>query len=279
MNKILILLAVNSLLNFIVNLKIVNKKLSYFNLIFTAFAVVLIGTNLESNNSLDLEVIDENMSYLYPIIMSAFIVSIFLIIKYLKKYKDIIIRIIFFSSIVINLSNIIPIENILIYIITFIWFTFDYLTKGKHNNFKLFVSNLIAILISISSINLIQLKNIKTGVILLIGLFLFDIFWVFGSKYFFKESVMEKVAVNIDMPLLLKYFYSEERPIMFGLGDIIIPGLFLKLLINTDKFYPCIIAYIISLISAITANTLTKLPQPALLYIVPGILGTFYLKN
>jgi len=279
MNKIIILLAINSLLNFIVNLKIVNKKLSYFNLIFTAFAVVLIGTNLESNNSLDLEVIDENMSYLYPIIMSAFIVSIFLIIKYLKKYKDIIIRIIFFSSIVINLSNIIPIENIFIYIITIIWFTFDYLTKGKHNNLKLFVSNLIAILISISSINLIQLKNIKTGVILLIGLFLFDIFWVFGSKYFFKESVMEKVAVNIDMPLLLKYFYSEERPIMLGLGDIIIPGLFLKLLINTDKFYPCIIAYIISLISAITANTLTKLPQPALLYIVPGILGTFYLKN
>ena len=279
MNKFLIVLAINSLLIFIVNLKIIDKKLSYFNLIFTSFLVVVIGTNLESNNSLDIEVIDENMSYLYPIIMSVFIVTIFLIIKYLKKYKDIIIRIIFFSSIVINLVNILPFNEIIIYIITFAWFVFDYYTKGKYYKLKLYMNNLIAILISISSINLIQLKNINTGIILLVGLFLFDIFWVFGSKYIFKESVMETVAVNIDMPLLLKYFYSEDRPIMLGLGDIIIPGLFLKLLVNTNKFYPCLIAYIISLISAIVANTLTNLPQPALLYIVPGILGTFYFKK
>jgi minor histocompatibility antigen H13 len=113
----------------------------------------------------------------------------------------------------------------------------------------------------------------------LIGLFFFDIFWVFGSKLVFKESVMESVATNVDMPLLLKYFYSDNKPIMLGLGDIIIPGLFIKLLVGTDQYIPCLIAYVVSLISAITANNLSGLPQPALLYIVPAVLGTYYFKK
>ena len=59
------------------------------------------------------------------------------------------------------------------------------------------------------------------------------------------------------MALLLKYFYTDNKPIMLGLGDIIIPGLFIKLLVGTDQYIPCLIAYVVSLISAITANNLS----------------------
>lgn len=279
MNNIILLLVLNTLLNIVVNFNFINKNVSYINLIFTALSIVYLGTQFKDNKITDIDVIDENMGYTYPIIMSVFMILIFFIIKYLGKYKDIIIKLLFMTSIIINLTNVLPINDIIIIILTITWFTFDYFTKGKYMTLKLFMNNFFAILIAISSLGLIELKNINTGIILLIGLFFFDIFWVFGSKYIFKESVMEKVAVNVDMPLLLKYFYSENKPIMLGLGDIIIPGLFLKLLVGTDKFIPCLVAYVVSLISAITANNLTGLPQPALLYIVPAVLGTYYVKN
>ena len=279
MNNLVLLLGINFLMNLIVSTKYINKNLSYINLILTAFALVYVGTQFKNNKIKDIDMIDENMSYMYPIVMSIFMIGIFCVIKYLPKYKNIIIKLIFMTSIILNLTNVVPINEIIIIILTIAWFTFDYFTKGEYLSLKLFMNNLFAILISVSSLGLIELKNIKTGVILLIGLFFFDIFWVFGSKLIFKESVMESVAVNVDMPLLLKYFYADNKPIMLGLGDIIIPGLFIKLLVGTDKYIPCLVAYVVSLISAITANNLSGLPQPALLYIVPAVLGTYYLKK
>jgi minor histocompatibility antigen H13 len=279
MNNLLLLLGINFLMNLIVNTKYINKNLSYINLILTALALVYIGTNFKNNKIQDIDVIDENMSYIYPIIMSVFMIGIFCVIKYLPKYKNIIIKLIFMSSIILNLTNILPINDIIIIVLTIAWFTFDYFTKGEYLSLKIYMNNLFALLIAVSSLGLIELKNINTGIILLVGLFFFDIFWVFGSKLIFKESVMESVAVNVDMPLLLKYFYTDNKPIMLGLGDIIIPGLFIKLLVGTEQYIPCLIAYFVSLVSAITANNLSGLPQPALLYIVPAILGTYYLKK
>jgi len=281
MNQVILLLLINFILNFLTFTKYINKNVAYVNLILTAVALVYVGTQFKNNNIQlsDVEQIDENMSYMYPIIMSIFMICIFCIIKFLPKYKTIIIKLLFMTSIILNLTNIIPINEIIIVILTVAWFTFDYFTKGDYLPLKLFMNNLFAILMCISSLGLIELKNIKTGVILLIGLFFFDIFWVFGSKLIFKESVMESVAVNVDMPLLLKYFYTDTKPLMVGLGDIIIPGLFIKLLNGTDQYYPCLIAYIVSLIGTITANVLSGLSQPALLYIVPAVLGTYYLKK
>jgi minor histocompatibility antigen H13 len=64
--------------------------------------------------------------------------------------------------------------------------------------------------------------------ILLSGLFLYDIFWVFGTE------VMVSVAKNFDAPIkviwprdIIAYFVDTNVKTTFamlGLGDIVIPG-------------------------------------------------------
>lgn len=54
------------------------------------------------------------------------------------------------------------------------------------------------------------------------GLFLYDIFWVFGT------DVMVTVAKAFDAPVKLLFprdiFAQESQYSMLGLGDIVIPG-------------------------------------------------------
>jgi hypothetical protein len=122
MNNLVLLLAINFLMNIIVSTKYVNKNLSYINLILTALSLVYIGTQFKNNKIKDIDMIDENMSYMYPIVMSIFMISIFLIIKYLPKYKNIIIKLIFITSVILNISNIVPINDYIIIILTLAWF-------------------------------------------------------------------------------------------------------------------------------------------------------------
>ena len=69
-------------------------------------------------------------------------------------------------------------------------------------------------------IAMIQLGSTQTGVALLVGLFFYDIFWVFFTP------VMVTVATKIEGPIKL-LFPSGATPgkfNMLGLGDIVIPG-------------------------------------------------------
>lgn len=52
------------------------------------------------------------------------------------------------------------------------------------------VSNFIALSFSFNAISLLRLDSFKTGMILLSGLFLYDIYWVFFSSKQFGQSVM-----------------------------------------------------------------------------------------
>lgn len=301
MNKILLIYLVNTILNLLVNFKLISNKATFLNIILTSVLIVIVGTKFLKGNLIGVEnTIDINLAYYYPIILSVCLLSIYFIIKYFK-YKDIFLKILFFGSIVSSLMNILPFNKVLIFVITFMWFTFDYLTKNKYENYKLYINNIIAITVALSSITSMEITDVKTGMILLIGLFLFDIFWVFGSKYILnkiksfktkatldnvknelpkEESVMEKIALNVNSPILLKYILDDKKPMILGLGDIILPAVFIKTLVSNNSYYnTSIVSYIFGLVSAIVATLVTGAGQPALLYIVPSVIIPVLLRN
>lgn len=63
------------------------------------------------------------------------------------------------------------------------------------------------------------------------GLFLYDNFWVFGT------DVMVTVAKGLDLPIKLlfprEHFFSGPFALL-GLGDIVIPGIFVALCLRYD---------------------------------------------
>ena len=92
-------------------------------------------------------------------------------------------------------------------------------------------NNLIGLALSINFIELILLNTILIGCILLGGLFFYDIFWVFGTKWFFNDSVMASVAESFEGPIKLLFpldflanGFSASDFSLLGLGDIVLPG-------------------------------------------------------
>jgi minor histocompatibility antigen H13 len=89
-------------------------------------------------------------------------------------------------------------------------------------------SNVFGLSFSINAIQLLSLDSFKTGMILLSGLFFYDIFWVFYTP------VMVSVAKNFDAPIkllwprdIISYLLNDLEKVhftMLGLGDIVIPG-------------------------------------------------------
>lgn len=82
---------------------------------------------------------------------------------------------------------------------------------------------------------------------------------------------------------LIERGFSAEKYALLGLGDIVIPGIFIALLLRYDMslnrrrktyFYSSFIAYILALFCTIFVMHVFKHAQPALLYIVPLCLVT-----
>jgi len=97
------------------------------------------------------------------------------------------------------------------------------------------MNNVLGIYFCLQGIQRFSLGTYKTGAILLIGLFFYDIFWVFGTE------VMVTVAKSLDGPIKILFPRSLERNAdgkidlsLLGLGDIVIPGFFLALLLRFD---------------------------------------------
>lgn len=135
-----------------------------------------------------------------------------------------------------------------------------------------------------TAIELISLQSIPVGCILLLGLFFYDIFWVFGT------DVMVTVAKSFEAPIKLVFpmdflesgIYGTNFSLL-GLGDIVLPGIFVALLCRYDArqhpdrhrlyFIVSFVAYIIGLVATIVVMHSFKAAQPALLYLVPACLG------
>ncbi|KAG6489872.1 hypothetical protein ZIOFF_051153 [Zingiber officinale] len=173
-------------------------------------------------------------------------------------------------------------------------------------------NNILGIAFCIQGIEMLSLGSFKTGAILLVGLFFYDIFWVFFTP------VMVSVAKSFDAPIKLIFPTSDaERPFsMLGLGDIVIPGnlsnfktpnirfasegfaavffivfsnftclfcpgIFVALALRFDVsrgkpicyFNSAFLGYTVGLVLTIIVMNWFQAAQPALLYIVPGVIG------
>jgi len=99
-------------------------------------------------------------------------------------------------------------------------------------------NNLFGLAFAVNGVELLHLNNIVTGCILLGGLFVYDVFWVFGT------DVMVTVAKSFEAPIKLVFpqdFLEKgvfgTQFAMLGLGDIVIPGIFIALLLRFDVRY------------------------------------------
>ncbi|XP_019870886.1 minor histocompatibility antigen H13 [Aethina tumida] len=151
---------------------------------------------------------------------------------------------------------------------------------GKH----WVANNLFGLAFAVNAVELLHLNNVITGCILLCGLFFYDIFWVFGT------DVMVTVAKSFEAPIklvfpqdLLQNGLAADNFAMLGLGDIVIPGIFIALLLRFDYslnrktktyFHAACLAYFLGLMATIFVMHVFKHAQPALLYLVPACIGT-----
>jgi len=148
-------------------------------------------------------------------------------------------------------------------------------------------NNILGLCFSIQGVAFISLGSYKVGCILLGGLFFYDIFWVFGT------DVMVTVAKSFDAPIKLlfpKALYADPLQFsMLGLGDIVIPGIFVALLLRFDMkrslksdlsklyFWSCFLFYTIGLLLTIGVMHFFQAAQPALLYLVPACIGNSFI--
>mmetsp|Transcript_8195 Transcript_8195/g.18337 ORF Transcript_8195/g.18337 Transcript_8195/m.18337 type:complete len:523 (-) Transcript_8195:52-1620(-) len=137
----------------------------------------------------------------------------------------------------------------------------------------------------------VRFPNLKVATIFLVCTFFFDIFWVFISPRIFGKSVMVEVATGggtgQSVPLVLKIPDAYGSFKILGYGDIAIPGLLISLLRRhdlTSKYSLCsgyfaygVVGYALGLVATFISLFLMKHGQPALLFLVPGILMPTFL--
>ncbi|KAL0339427.1 UNVERIFIED_CONTAM: Signal peptide peptidase-like 2 [Sesamum angustifolium] len=152
--------------------------------------------------------------------------------------------------------------------------------------------DILGIALIITVLQIVQVPNLKVGTVLLSCAFLYDIFWVFVSKWWFHKSVMIVVARGDGsgedgIPMLLKIprlFDPWGGYSIIGFGDIILPGLVVAFSLRYDwlakkslkagYFLWAMLAYGLGLLVTYVALNMDGHGQPALLYIVPFTLGT-----
>lgn len=158
------------------------------------------------------------------------------------------------------------------------------------------MNNVLGICFCIKGIEKFSLGTYKIGAILLIGLFFYDIFWVFGTE------VMVTVAKSIDGPIKILFprtltpdlITGKIELSLLGLGDIVIPGFFLAILLRFDAhnakvpyfptdlhhpfpkpyFHTTLMGYFLGMAFTMFIMLKFQAAQPALLYLVPACLGS-----
>ena len=174
---------------------------------------------------------------------------------------------------------------------------------GPGENFTL--NNLEACFIVTTWLELLGVNSFRTAVALLSGLLFYDVFWVFGSgealkvlsqlsktNAFLPEngSVMADVAMSPMIAAPTKLLFPRDsieasfKFSLLGLGDILVPGLLVGLLLRFDSkkndageqtyFKSSLGAYGLGLCASFAASFLSGTGQPALLYLVPLTVGS-----
>lgn len=167
--------------------------------------------------------------------------------------------------------------------------------------------NLFAISFCLQGIRMVSVGSFKISIILLCGLFVYDIFWVFGT------DVMVTVAKSFEAPakIIFPVSYNPWKQSILGLGDVVLPGIFIAMILRFDhhlhelysenqssdgdkrfdihqkfpKFYFWfnLVAYETGLITTGLVMLFSRHAQPALLYLVPfclvGLFGPAWFQG
>lgn len=259
------------------------------------------------------ETMSKKDAAMFPIIASCALVGLYVFFKlFSKEYINLLVSLYFFGLGVLSLTHLlspfvskfVP-ENYQVYhhvvytkgevekeeVINFTFGTGDIiafvlcsLVGGVYLwNKHWIVNNIFGIAFAVNGVEFLHLNNIMIGCTLLGGLFIYDIFWVFAT------DVMVTVAKSFEAPIklvfpqdLLENWLHSSNFAMLGLGDIVIPGIFIALLLRFDEslkrgkklyFYSSFIAYFFGLVLTIFIMSYFKHAQPALLYLVPACIG------
>ncbi|KAI0695522.1 signal peptide peptidase-domain-containing protein [Cytidiella melzeri] len=168
-----------------------------------------------------------------------------------------------------------------------------YTFGNKRTRRSAVLTDILALSFSFNALSYLELDSFKTGCILLFGLFLYDIWWVFGTE------VMVKVATTLDVPIKLLWaksmtFSTSRGFTMLGLGDVVVPGMFVALALRYDRhkasrqgkisenwskpyFYAALGAYVSGLVTTMTVMHVFHAAQPALLYLSPACILSFFI--
>ena len=164
------------------------------------------------------------------------------------------------------------------------------------------LTDILAVSFSFNAISWVQLDSFLTGSVVLGGLFVYDIWWVFGTdvvsvfiRVYARTGVvtlaygwytqMVKVATKLDAPVKLlwpksMWLAGDRGFTMLGLGDVVIPGIFVALSLRYDVyqeqngkrpgrvfFWASLTGYSLGLFTTMAVMHLFRTAQPALLYI------------
>lgn len=179
----------------------------------------------------------------------------------------------------------------------------------RYSDWSWILQDIMSVTLCSFFLTVVLLPNLKTATILLSLSFLYDVFFVFFSKYVFSDNVMVEVASGTsyshdDENFCEKYptdstCYTSQLPMlivvpsintwydgesMLGLGDIVLPGLLVVFCARYDArrfgslrtafyrrgyLFMALLGYSFGLFCADVAVEVFETGQPALLYIVP----------
>ncbi|KAA8900073.1 hypothetical protein TRICI_006246 [Trichomonascus ciferrii] len=157
------------------------------------------------------------------------------------------------------------------------------------------LGNLVGGSLAISGIRTIRLGSFSTGFIMLAGLFLYDIYFVFGTNVMVTVATKVKAPVKLEVPRPMTT-PTDRAMAMLGLGDIVVPAMFLSLCLRFDLwnfhrqntglpfhlarkfprpyFIWGLVSYAAGLVVTIYVMHIFQTGQPALLYLCPAIAFT-----
>ncbi|KAF8403633.1 hypothetical protein HHK36_011737 [Tetracentron sinense] len=294
------------------------------NVILTACLTVYVGCYRSVKPTPPSETMSNEHAMRFPFIGSAMLLSLFLLFKFLSKdlvnavltcYFFVLGIIAFSATLLPAIRRFLPkrwSDDLIIWHLPYfrsieVEFTRSQIVAAIPGTFfcawyasqkHWLANNILGLAFCIQGIEMLSLGSFKTGVILLAGLFIYDIFWVFFTP------VMVSVAKSFDAPIKLLFPTADSaRPYsMLGLGDIVIPvrssaipseaemdefiekikGIFVALALRFDVsrakdnryFRSAFFGYTLGLVLTIIMMNWFQAAQPALLYIVPAVIGS-----
>ncbi|CAI5505174.1 unnamed protein product [Closterium sp. Naga37s-1] len=103
------------------------------------------------------------------------------------------------------------------------------------------LGNIVAVCIVSEVLQMLSLRSFAVASAVLVGLLLYDVFWVFGSSPIFGDNVMVTVATSDALvgPMKLvfpRWTVDAASPYsILGLGDVAAPGLLMALMLRFDS--------------------------------------------